>query len=251
MNKFKIVKRIGALTLAGAMVISMVACSKQKEEGFSVETEQNLQESIIETQGKEIESEVFVNAEETEKTTEKETEQESAAETETEKKQENKLKVYSPLDFKMISDYEAEYKSLMAERIVYENQMKQVLTFKILYSKEDIATAIYNVVRIDSDLSSLIINVYKNKQLEIENMVYLADQIEALENVLEDMKELSKKIEESKSEYASSLDSISNADAQQIEKVHKYALNPLKSPIKQLAREIEDLKAELQEELGK
>ena len=247
MNKFKIVKRIGALTLAGAMVISMVACSKQKEEGFSVETEQNLQETIIETQGKEVETEVFVNAEETEKTTE----QESAAETETEKKQENKLKVYSPLDFKMISDYEAEYKSLMAERIVYENQMKQVLTFKILYSKEDIATAIYNVVRIDSDLSSLIINVYKNKQLEIENMVYLADQIEALENVLEDMKELSKKIEESKSEYASSLDSISNADAQQIEKVHKYALNPLKSPIKQLAREIEDLKAELQEELGK
>ena len=247
MNKFKIVKRIGALTLAGAMVISMVACSKQKEEGFSVETEQNLQETIIETQGKEVETEVFVNAEETEKTTE----QESAAETETEKKQENKLKVYSPLDFKMISDYETEYKSLMAERIVYENQMKQVLTFKILYSKEDIATAIYNVVRIDSDLSSLIINVYKNKQLEIENMVYLADQIEALENVLEDMKELSKKIEESKSEYASSLDSISNADAQQIEKVHKYALNPLKSPIKQLAREIEDLKAELQEALEK
>ena len=247
MNKFKIVKRIGALTLAGAMVISMVACSKQKEEGFSVETEQNLQETIIETQGKEVETEVFVNAEETEKTTE----QESAAETETEKKQENKLKVYSPLDFKMISDYETEYKSLMAERIAYENQMKQVLTFKLLYSKEDISTAIYNVVRIDSDLSNLIINVYKNKQLEIENMVYLADQIEALENVLEDMKELSKKIEESKSEYASSLDSISNADAQQIEKVHKYALNPLKSPIKQLAREIEDLKAELQEELGK
>ncbi len=251
MKNFKIVKRLSALTLAGAMIVAMVSCSKSKDEDFSVETAQNQQDEMIETHEKESVTESVVENKTEEKTTEKESEKESNKESETEKKEESKIKVYSPLDFKTVSDYATTFDSLIKEREDYEKQMKNVLNFKLLYSKEDISTAIYNVVRIDSDLSSLILKVYENKQNDIQNMVYLADQIETLEAVLNKMQDLQQKIETSKSEYSSSLNDLTNADANQIEKVHKYALNPLKAPIKQLVREIDDLKAELQESLGK
>ena len=76
----------------------------------------------------------------------------------------------------------------------YYKQMKDVLSFKLFYSQEEITVSIYNIVRIDSDLSSLILKVHKNKQKDIESMVYLADQIETLENVLNRMSYIFKKL---------------------------------------------------------
>ena len=231
----KIVKTVSMLVIAGGMILTSVSCSPQTIDNNSKApyvtiTDANGNKVLVDKNGNEV----------------------TTGLDNFEIKEENKVdvKVYTPLDFKTVKDCDAMFDKLMLEREEYYKQMKDVLNFKLFYSQEEIAVSIYNIVRIDSDLSNLILKAHKNKQKDIESMVYLADQIETLENVLNRMTDLKEKIEQSQAGYASSLKNISAADVSQIEKVHKYALNPLTTPINKLTKQIEDLKVELKNALA-
>ena len=257
----KIVRKITGLTLA--MAITLISASCSDDEILVDAGTQNDPEIVVsatdtdvsktpdvesfESVNNETESAMQIEAEEP-----KETEKEKPNKTDAEKpdKTKGQISVYSPIDFNAVANIEQTYNSLVSRRQTYVDQMKDVLKSKDLYSEEEIAISIYNVVRIDSDLSSLILKIHKNKQKDIENMVYLADQIETLEKVLHDMNDLKHKIEESKANYSSSLVDIAKSDANQIEKVHKYALNPLNAPINKLIKQVEDLKLDLQNALA-
>ena len=228
MRKYKIVKKITTLTIAFAFMITMISCSS-KSNDVEIEKDISQQGTVTDENADVVTSNKEITAE----------------------KQEDKIIKYASLDFKTVTDCEKTYETLIKEREVYEEQMQKVLGLKLFYSKEDVTTAIYNVARIDSDLSNLILKIYNQTKEDIKDEKYLADQIEALQKVLDKINLLKSNIETSKKEYSKALDNILEADSEKIEKVHKFALTPLKQPETYLKSEIESLKEELKEALEK
>ena len=128
--------------------------------------------------------------------------------------------------------------------------MKNVVALKGIHSTEEIAYAIYNVVKVDNDLSCLLVKIYEKRLAETENQIYLADQIEALEDVLNKMKTLNVEIDTASQDFASALEELSEADVEQIERVQKFSKIPLTKPIKQLEKKVEQLKEDLKAALS-
>jgi len=157
---------------------------------------------------------------------------------------------YYPLDFSTVSNNQEKFDQLIVDRDGYFKNMKSVLSLKAIHSNEEIADAIYNVVRIDSDLSNLLVKIYDETKEDIKDDIYLADQIEKLEIVLYNMKDLRDKIVNAESEYSKHLEDIVKADAEQIQRVSKYSVLPLKSPINKMEKEIKNLKEDLEEALA-
>ena len=236
----KIVKKVAALTLAGTMVATMVSCAKNNTITAGDIKDDIKYETITDENGNEIW--VDSNGNVDEKEPENMTQEEN-----TEKQESIK---YSPLDFSTVSNFQDKYDELIKSRGEYFSNMQTVLKFKSFHSQEEIKDVIYNIVRIDSDLSNLLVKIYEQTKEDVKDDIYLADQIEKLEKVLTNMKDLRDKIMEAESEYSTSLDDVTTTDAEQIQRISKYSLLPLKSPIKKMEKEIENLKEDLEEALA-
>lgn len=238
MKDFQIYKKIVALTIAGGMLVSLVACgNKNKDKEFvDVGTE-----SIVDNSTTKYPEHAIIAG-----GSKAELEEETV-----EKKPQKDIKKYKPLDFKDVSDYSAKYKELLQERERYNKDMKTVVANKNSYSTEEVAYAIYNIVRIDNDLSCLLVKIYEEKTEAIKDDASLVEQIETLQDVLNKMMNLKSKIETAKKDFNPALDKLVKADVEQIERVQKFSLLPLNAPINKLQREIKDLKIELENSLAR
>jgi len=231
----KVVKRIAALSLAGTMAVSIVSCAKKnmaveglEDVHYETSMDENGNEVLVDENGNIVETNANVD-------------------NKGEKKDYSK---YYPLDFSTVSNNQEKFDQLIVDRDGYFKNMKSVLSLKAIHSNEEIADAIYNVVRIDSDLSNLLVKIYDETKEDIKDDIYLADQIEKLEIVLYNMKDLRDKIVNAESEYSKHLEDIVKADAEQIQRVSKYSVLPLKSPINKMEKEIKNLKEDLEEALA-
>lgn len=165
-------------------------------------------------------------------------------------KKEGVVELYSPVDFSIVSDFQAEYDKLIDKREKFDLTMKTIVATRLLHSKKEVAAAISNVVILDNDLTSLLVKIYDQTKDDVKDDVYLVDQIEKFEKVLDEMNSLKAKIEECKEYYSDALDYIDEVDAEKISKVSKFSLIPLNMPIKNLKQEIKELKVELEEALA-
>jgi len=231
----KVVKRIAAWSLAGTMAVSIVSCAKKnmaveglEDVHYETSMDENGNEVLVDENGNIVETNANVD-------------------NKGEKKDYSK---YYPLDFSTVSNNQEKFDQLIVDRDGYFKNMKSVLSLKAIHSNEEIADAIYNVVRIDSDLSNLLVKIYDETKEDIKDDIYLADQIEKLEIVLYNMKDLRDKIVNAESEYSKHLEDIVKADAEQIQRVSKYSVLPLKSPINKMEKEIKNLKEDLEEALA-
>lgn len=243
---FKIVRRLNDLVIVVVVMVLLTSCGQNVEgvgnEVETVETGGGASETNNKaTVSTDADGNVIAEGTKTEKGTE-------ASETEPEKV--GKIEVYQALDFKTVSDCEAAYEELAEKREDYNQAMKIVVSTRMLHSDEEVATAIYNVVNIDYDMSSLLVKLYQQKSEETKNQIYLADQIESLQSVLDKMETLTKQMEESRSVYEDALKHISEADAEKIERGYKFSVNPLKKPSTQLKSKISALKQELEAALA-
>lgn len=232
--KVKIVKIIAGLTIVSVVGVGAISCANKKPEtvldvlpGSEQEMLDSLKEPII-AGGSNVD----------------------VSDTNADSETETKVEKYDALDFQTVTDYEAEYDRLIALREEYNKTMKKVVDYKVLYSTEQIAYAIYNVVKVDNDLSCLLLKIYDQRLAETENQIYLADQIESLEDVLNKMKDLQEKVNTARQDFNKGLDELSQADVEQIERVQKFTITPLNRPMKQLERQVKQLRKDLEEALA-
>lgn len=236
--KTKIVKVVAGLTLVAVVGISAFSCANKNPESY-IDVAPKDEEFVLNTDADSIlAGGSSVNLED------------ANSDTETQAETTAKVEKYQALDFQKVSDYDAEYETLIVKREEYYKTMKLVVDFSALHSTEDIAYAIYNVVKVDNDLSCLLLKIYEQRLAAAENQVYLADQIESLEDVLNKMRDLKAQINEASVDFEKALDRLSEADVEQIERVQKYSVTPLNRPINQLEKKVEQLKEDLEAALN-
>ena len=239
----KIVKSITTLTLAVALGVTAVSCAN-KAEMNSQNINDTKEEIVVDRNGN------IINVEaQTGSTTEASTNSNNSTNAQ-ESEKVGKVKAYQPIDFKAVTDYEAKYDELLAKRAEYYQTMKLALNQGIVYSQAETITAIYNVAQIDNDLSSLLVQIYNQKTAQAEKEIYLADQIEMLEKVLNNMKTLQTNVETFEADTEGALKNLPTAEAEKISRAKNFTLLPLKKPIKTLETQVANLRADLEEALA-
>ncbi|MBQ8615135.1 MAG: hypothetical protein IJ415_01040 [Clostridia bacterium] len=239
MKNTKIVKRISALVIAGVLGFGVVSCAKKGEVREAEKS--TTQQTIIDENGNEVLVQTNTQ-EETYVEPTKDLEKEDRSEETTQKV--GKVELYSPVDFKTITDVEAKYNEIYAIRQEYFQTMKNVLSVRVLFSDEEVSAAVYNVIRADSDLASLMNKMCEQKRESVKND-YVDVQIEQLTKLKKDMQELQQTLKDAEEIWDDHTDDITETEIDKILKVKKFNNLALEQSIKKLEKDIKELEIEL------
>lgn len=118
------------------------------------------------------------------------------------------------------------------------------------YTEKSKLIAVKNVAKTYAHTSNMLNKLYKEKLSEANKMIYLADQIESLEEVLAQMSGLKSDVIKFESMIKEYLQSIKTYDSDSIQKVIRASKLTNEKNIKELSSHVQDLRDDLQAQLS-